>query len=170
MNLIRKLSKWYDNHNENKSFLKTGGVIFGILFIISTLSFINFMFNVDIKEENKVLSNVMEENRSEIEELITRYEYGNFGIGDKCHITFSEKEVSISSYKEYFFIGRPEINYSVVKIKDSFFIDERYTEKEYIFNSITVYFLLIILCILVAFLIIVVLVLFLDFCAYQLNI
>ena len=151
MNLIRKFSKWLDYNNYNHSGMKLYGTIFGILFIISTLLFINFTFNVDLTEDYKVLSNVMEENRSDIEELIAQYNYGNVAIEDKCNIKYSKEEVTVTSYKEHFMIGRPEINYSVIKDKDSILIDERYTPNEYVSYSFATYLAFIVLSILLSF-------------------
>lgn len=137
MNLIRK---FWVNKNYNNYFWHTGGIIFGILVIISTFLCVKFTFNIDFKEDYKNLSIVMEENRSDIEKLITHYNYGSLGLENKCNIKFSQEEVVLTSYKQYW-VGSPEIKYAVIKSNGVFFIDERYTAKEeYIARGWMLYF------------------------------
>jgi hypothetical protein len=167
---IRKILNWFDNDESNKSFGKAYVSIYVLIFLIFSLVYLNYLFNFDMTEDYKCLSNAMEENRSNVEQLLTQYDYSSFNTKENYHITCSKsnEQVSITSNKHYFLIGNPEINYSVAKKNDAVVMSDTYTETgDYkVQNAICFIFILIVVDLVLAVVLLVLLLALLEIIIY----
>lgn len=144
---MKFIKKWYNLlMYDTKVAVKSFCFLLLIYIALSTCFFVDSTFNVDLTQDYKNLSCVMEDNRTQIQDLITRYENGSITVKDNYCIYFTKDKVDVTYYKnDNSFISELQINYLVDKNEDNFIISEKYNQndKRVIANAISMYLVLI---------------------------
>lgn len=139
---MKFIEKWYNIMMYDGKFVaKFYGIGLGVLVLISLIMscFVNYNSKFDLTEEYKMLSCVMEENRTKIQELIPQCQNGSITLDENYCISFSKDEVNVTYTKsENIFINRVQIKYSVTKDDNNFIISESYVKNNnLVFEEIT---------------------------------